>query len=391
MNTQKKIRILYINTSSVLFGAERRLLDILNNLDKEKFEPVVALPAEGPLGKKLTEEGVKNFILDFKFKVLFKNIGRFFELNRHFLNILKEYEIDIIHVNLHYLVSNFWLAFLISRKPVIIHLRAHAWLDVFEKFVFSRCHRILCVSEYVRQAFFEKRRSDFFISPNKDKLEVLYDGIDVEKFRQNPELVRFRREVRVADKEKVVGLVGAIDQIKGQDIFIHAARRVCDVYPNTRFVIVGDVYLVSKTKKAYKEKLPPLIRRLHLEKNVFIFGFQENVPEIMNSLDILVQPSSHEALGTSLVEAMACRKPVVGTRVDGIPEVIGSEGAGILMELRTPQALAEAILYYLENPEEAKQAGEIARRRVEELFDTRKNVRRLEDIYLKLAGRRVER
>lgn len=370
-----------------MFGAERRLLDIIGNLDKKRFEPVVLLPDKGPLGEKFTQMGVKNLILDFKFKVLFRNIGRFFALNRSFLEVLREYRIDVIHVNLHYLISNLWLAFVISRKPVIIHLRAHAWLDVFEKFVISRCHRILCVSEYVKQSFFLKRRSDFMVTMNKNKLEVLYDGIDVDKFRENPELNRFRKEVLATDRQKIVGLVGAIDQIKGQDIFIHAARRICDAYPETKFVIVGDLYLMSKTKKAFKEKLPHLIRRLHLEKNVFIFGFRENVPEIMNSLDILVQPSSHEALGTSLVEAMACRKPVIGTQVDGIPEVIGNEGAGILMESRTPQALAEAILFYFENPKKARQAGELARKRVEERFDMRKNVRVLENIYLKLSGR----
>jgi len=371
----------------LLYGAERRLLDIIENLDHRKFEAVVLLSQEGPFAEKLKDEGIETVFLDFKFKILFKNIGRFFEITKTFLWILKEYRIDIVHVNLHYLTSNLWLAFLLSRKPVIMHLRAHVWLAIFEKFVMARCARIICVSDFVRRSFFSKRRSDFIVSANKDRLEVLYDGIDVEKFSADPEAGVLRQELAAGNNEKLVGMISAIDPIKGQDIFILAARRVCDKYPKTRFVIVGELYCETKKKKEFKERLIRLIEKLGLEKNVHMFGFRENIPEIMNSIDILVQPSAHEALGTSLVEAMACKKPVIGSSVDGIPEVIGSDGAGVLLETRTPQALAEAVLFYLERPQEAQQAGIIARKRVEEIFDMKKNVSRLESIYHKLAKR----
>ncbi|MFA5038108.1 MAG: glycosyltransferase family 4 protein [Candidatus Omnitrophota bacterium] len=380
---EKKIKILYINSSAAIFGSERRLIDILDYLDKEKFEVMVLLPCEGPLLNLLKEKGVKVVISDFQFKVLFKNIYRFFKLNSNFLRILKENKIDLVHINLHYFTSNFWLALLLNPTPVIVHLRLSDWISIFEKFVFSRFSRIICVSEFIKNRFLLKRRSDFMTKLDKKKVMVIHNGINIEKFNCNDVDFSFKDEIGIAHETRIIGMVGALDEIKGQDILIHAARKICDIYTDTKFIIVGDIYgpyLRKKHKIAYKDNLSLLIKQMNLEGNVFILGFRNDVARIMSSFNILVQPSLREAFGGSMIEAMACGKPVIGTSVEGIPEAIGTDGAGILIE-RTPEALAKAILFYLDNPEEARKAGIIGRKRVEAMFDIKENVHRLEEIY----------
>lgn len=383
-----KTHILYINSSYDIYGAERRMFDIISHLDPAKFRASLLVSQEGTLAQSARERGMGVIVLDYKFKVLFRNIKRFFRLNLELLRMIKAMGIDLIHVNLHYRFSNFWLAFLLSRKPVVMHLRSHVWMDIFERFVAGRCSRIICVSEYVRGLLLKTRRSDLLVRIRKERVSVLYDGIDMVAFRQRGAGV-LRSDRRFCGAGNLVGIVGAIDPIKGQDIFVDAARLVCDVRPETKFLIVGDLYHAfdpPKIKKIFKKGLIRSIRDQDLKRNVFLLGFREDIPQVMDSLDIVVQPSEREALGTSIVEAMACGKPVIGSNVDGIPEVIGRDGAGILLGSRTAEELAVAILFYLERPFEAAKAGIIGRKRAEEMFNMRKNIRILEEIYLKEKG-----
>ena len=120
----KKIRnILYVNSGSVVYGAETRLLDILRNLDRSKFQPFVLLPHPGPLDERLKELGVVVEHLEYGFPLEQFNketIMRVLRLNRDFLHIARRNEIDLIHFNLHFHLSKFWLAFLIYGKRILL-------------------------------------------------------------------------------------------------------------------------------------------------------------------------------------------------------------------------------------------------------------------------------
>jgi len=89
---------------------------------------------------------------------------------------------------------------------------------------------------------------------------------------------------------------------------------------------------------------------------------------VMASLDILVQPSQRETFGRTLIEAMATRKPVIASRVGGMPEVVGDQESGLLVPEEDPQSLATAIIALLQDPARARQMGEAGRRRVEQFF-----------------------
>jgi len=89
---------------------------------------------------------------------------------------------------------------------------------------------------------------------------------------------------------------------------------------------------------------------------------------VMASLDVLVQPSRRETFGRTLIEAMAARKPVIASRVGGMPEVVADDESGLLVPEEDPQSLAAAIIRLLEDPSRARRMGEAGRRRVEQLF-----------------------
>jgi glycosyltransferase involved in cell wall biosynthesis len=381
----KKVKnVLYLNSSAVMYGAETRLLDIVQNLDRDKYRPFALIPHAGPLGERLRELQVIVMYLEYGFPLDTLNrstIKPFLRLNRDFVRLVRYYDIDIIHANLHINMSKFWLAFLILRKPLIVHMRSHFWLSAFEKFVICRASKAVFVSKFVEREFFKKRRFNFLMFHQKDHSEVLHDGIDVNHF--SPQAVKggIRKELKVKQEDFLIGIIGAVDKVKGQDLLIQAANLVVPRHPRAKFVIVGDLYHPGKSNLAYRDGLLKSIIYFNLIEHVIFTGFRGDINVFMNEIDLLVQPSEHEALGTSMVEAMSCGKPVIGTDVDGIPEVIGKNEGGILLNPRTPEAFAEAINFFIENPHEASKRGMQGRARVLRLFNAVENVKRIQNIY----------
>ncbi len=142
-------------------------------------------------------------------------------------------------------------------------------------------------------------------------------------------------------RRPVVGNVAALVPHKGQRHLIEAAHLVVQQIPDARFVILGEGEL--------REQLERLVREHHLEKHVLLPGFRTDVLGCIKGFDLFVMSSVTEGLGTSLLDAMACDKAIVGTRAGGIPEVVDEGTNGLLVEPRNSRALADAILRLLQD------------------------------------------
>lgn len=383
----KQVNILYISTTDNVhsFGAEQRLLDILQRLDKNRFRPVILLPRKGVFYQELEEIGLRAEVHDFRFRITQSNPIKFIKLMRYLWRLLKDKKIDLAHFNMHYYIANFWLPMALLRIPVIVHYRSYSWIDIAEKFLMARCHKLICVSHAVKQAFLQKRRSDIFIRFNEENVKVIYDGVDSQRASQSNNHI-LRKEFDIRDNEKIIALIGALDPIKGQDMAIEAFRLLLKLRSDVRLLIIGDVYFVKPLKLDYINRLKRLIEQHCLQDKVILTGYRDDVPEIIQDIDILIQPSSAEGLGTSMIESMSLGKPVIGTNVGGIPEVIGDNEAGILVQKRTPQAFADAICHLLNNPDEMQQKGLAGRERVLKYFDVHKNIKQIEDVYDEVLG-----
>jgi glycosyltransferase involved in cell wall biosynthesis len=134
-----------------------------------------------------------------------------------------------------------------------------------------------------------------------------------------------------------------------------AALLLCD-FPAARFVIVGD--------GPQRDELVALARDLGIADRVIFAGFRTDVPDLMSAFDLFVLASVFEPFGLVLVEAMALEKPVVASRVNGIPEVVADGEAGLLVPPRDPHALAEAAARLLRDQALARHMGQAGRGRV---------------------------
>ncbi|MBC7186763.1 MAG: glycosyltransferase family 4 protein [Calditrichaeota bacterium] len=203
----------------------------------------------------------------------------------------------------------------------------------------------------------------------REKIVVIHNGIDPLPFAMGRP--RLRHELDIAPKAKVVGFVGQLDERKGICYLLEAFRQVHHRYPEAVLLMVGEGPLREWiAEAAARENLP-----------VILTGFREDVPAVMQSIDLLVLPSLWEGFGIVLIEAMAARKPVVTTAVSSMPEIVVHGETGLLVPPADAGALADAICRLLADPALRQRMGRAGRARVEAHFSDRRMVDELEQLF----------
>jgi len=207
-----------------------------------------------------------------------------------------------------------------------------------------------------------------------EKFATIHSGIDlahVRSVRVDPTVKR--KELGLPPEGPIVGTVGRLVPIKGQEWLLKAAPRVLTELPQACFVIIGDGPMLGELKR--------LTSKLGIGLRVVFWGAREDVPECLAALDLFVLPSLNEGMGRVLLEAMAVGCPVVATRVGGIPDIVAHGTTGLLVPPQDDRALAEAILTLLRDRSRRAAYGEAARRHVNGRFDVDTMVRNIERLY----------
>jgi glycosyltransferase involved in cell wall biosynthesis len=222
-----------------------------------------------------------------------------------------------------------------------------------------RCDRVLTSSSETAREI----ESAFGVSP--DRIRMVYNGLDADFFR--PANGAFKRPNNLL-------FVGNTDDPKKGIYYLFQALRLLPEKITLTVVDEG---------RPYKTYAPQLVQKLGLTARVNFSGkvSPEALRQLYTSAEAVILPSLYEGFGLPAAEAMACGIPVVATRVGALPEVVGNEGAGILVPPRDPQALAQAIQEVLGDEEHRKKMGEAGRRRVEELFTWERVAERTVQVY----------
>jgi glycosyltransferase involved in cell wall biosynthesis len=165
-----------------------------------------------------------------------------------------------------------------------------------------------------------------------------------------------------ARNNPLVGMVGRLQRWKGMHVFVEAMVEVFLRLPTCQAVIVGGPHDLEPN---YATWLAEEIQRRGLTDRIRMVGKQRNVPEWMQAMDVIVHASDREPFGIVVVEAMALGKPVIATRPGGPEEVVENKKSGLLVPFNDPPALADAVLFYLQHPELAREIGRAAQKRAE--------------------------
>ena len=218
---------------------------------------------------------------------------------------------------------------LIVSRRVDFHLRN----NIFSRWKYRQVDQFICASSFIRTLLASNEVP-------KNKLIVIYEGIDIEK-NQKAGPVDIHKEFGVPEDSLIVGNVAALVPHKGQRYLVDAAANVIRQVPNARFFILGEGTLAIDLQNQ--------INRLGLENHVFLTGFRTDVLSMIKSFDLFIMSSTTEGLGTSALDAMACEKPVIATRAGGLSEVIVHGQSGLLVPIKNAEALANGIIEMLNN------------------------------------------
>jgi glycosyltransferase involved in cell wall biosynthesis len=297
-----------------------------------------------------------------------------------FLRVIREKKIDVMHLQAYGASTFGRLAGAIAGIPVIVHAHDDAsyypWYQRLADLILCKfTDKAIAVSESVKESCVRKRKISM------DRMLVFHNGIPLEKFQVLglEEIDQQRRCFNIDPNAKVIGTVGKLREEKGTKYLLEAARKVLQVLPNTIYLIVGDGPLRADLEK--------LVSHLKIEDRVVFAGFRHNMPAILSLFDIVVMPSLTEGSPLALLEAMAMGKPIIGTNVGGIGEILQDGKTGLLIPPKSSEVLADKIIYLLKNQ---KTAGEMGLRAKEESrkYDVNVYVRRLEELYSELVPKR---
>jgi glycosyltransferase involved in cell wall biosynthesis len=228
------------------------------------------------------------------------------------------------------------------------------------------CERIITISGDERRAYLQKGIG------NAKKVVTVYNGIDTKPFTGDGKKVK--AELGIAQGVPIVGFVGRLEQVKGPDRFVEAAKEVQAAYPQAHFVVVGDGPMKDE-----------LMRMVQGTLGFHFVGHREDIPDLMAAFDLVMVPSLNDGFNLAAVEAMASAKPIVATAVGGLPEVVG--GGGILVKPDDIKVLAQETIRLINTPDLRKKIGEKGRRRAEALFDWDICLQKTIDIYQQVVGR----
>ncbi|HET8580419.1 MAG TPA: glycosyltransferase [Nitrospiraceae bacterium] len=215
--------------------------------------------------------------------------------------------------------------------------------------------RIVAVSEQVKRDLVA-----YGVAPS-EKIVVIPLGFELQPFVDSSgSRGTFRRELGFTNGERLVGTVGRIFPVKNHRLFLDAAARVAGQERQARFVVVGDGLL--------RPALERHARDLGIADRVVFTGWRRDLPAIYADLDVLVVSSNNEGTPVSVIEAMAAGRPVVATRVGGLPDLVAEGETGFLVSPGNADELAAGVLRLLRDPRTASRMGETARRTTRERF-----------------------
>jgi len=254
-----------------------------------------------------------------------------------------------------------------SRSADYVPSRAPLWKRSAARFINGPLTKVISVSKYGYDCM-----TAFDLLPRK-RFEMIYNGVDLTRVKADPQLaIDFRRCHSIPADRAIVAQVSWIIPEKGITDFLETARLVTQQNRNVQFVLVGE--------GAFREQYMKDAAAMGIEDRVTWTGMVKDPfgEGVFAAADVVCQFSRwEEVFGWMIAEGMAHGKPVVATRVGGIPELITDGVTGHLVERGDTQAMSERLLSLLADPAQRARMGEAGRETVAEKFDLRKNVAQL--------------
>jgi glycosyltransferase involved in cell wall biosynthesis len=378
-------RVAHVIGSLRVGGAEKLLVSTLRELDKGRFESFVC--CTGNDGQALRPDVEQHGI-----PVRAFGSGRFWDVRElvRLAAFFRKQKIDIVHTHLPDSNMIGRISASLACVPVVVS-------TIHNIFVPGSLTGVKVRIKTAVERFTARRMTTWLIAVSKAagdshvqwwgldpaRMVVIPPFIMLEQFEPTGDaslLQQKRDELQLAPGQRVVISVGSLNPKKGQKYLLDAAARVLRVVPDVRFLIVGDGPIRDELLKASADA--------GLASNVTFTGVRRDIRELLAISDVFASSSLWEGLPQVFLEAMAMGKPVVATRVGGVPEVVDDGKTGLIVPPGDSEALAQALLTALSDPVRMQAMGTAGRERIHAEYGATVVVRKIEQLYESLlAGR----
>lgn len=382
-----RARVLHIHTLPVISGSGLNTFLSMKAQKEAGFEPALACAPNGPLLELVERNGMTVHRLRHMVWAInpLQDLPAVFELRR----LIKSRGYTVVHT--HNSKAGFLgrLAGRLAKAPVIVHTihgfafhdQEPAWKRALYKSLERQaagwCDKLIVISQPLIDWAIKEA-----IAP-AGKMVKIYSGIDLDAFRKPADVRALRASLGLSEQDLVVGEVAKLWEGKGHDVLLKAAASLAQRVPSLRVLLVGEGGL--------RPKLAALADSLGIRGRVIFAGFREDVAAITQTLDIAVLPSLFEGMGRAVIEAQAAGKPVIGSRVGGIPDLIQHQATGLLVDPGDVSGLAASMAQLCENPAMRKELGEAGSRSVGERFDARTMNQQIIKVYDELLAMKGKR
>lgn len=324
------MKILFYNHTGKVSGAEHVLLTLLTRLDRERFQPLLVCPADGPL--KAMAEGVNvRTLVSEPLKARFtwrpeRLIQYLISLIQIVLDVratIRAEAPDVVHANSIRAGLVMTAATTGMHLPIIWHvhdlLPRHPLSSAIRLFaVLTNRNRIVAVSEAVARRF---RGRVLQLFTRRVPIFTIHNGIELQKFDPNrSRREQIRRSLGADANALLITIVGQLTPRKGQLELVRAFAEVSGEFPEARLLIIGDA--IFNSDREYRELIHWETQELGLSDRIQLLGARDDVPELLQAFDLSVVNSRAEPFGLTVVEAMASGTSVLATAVDGIQEIV---------------------------------------------------------------------
>ncbi|HSS21947.1 MAG TPA: glycosyltransferase family 4 protein [Pyrinomonadaceae bacterium] len=364
------MRILQISSAQSLGGGERHLADLANGLADRGHEVHVALRAKSPLIRELQSVPGQNIhTLPLRNALDAKSA-------RDLARLVKQHEIQIVHAHMardyppaaYAARRNATARLIITRHVLFAMNRLH-------RITLSGAARVIAVS----QAVSTQLKADAICDAGK--ISVVLNGIDVARFqkaRAKFDRKKFLDEWELNEENQLVGIIGELTPLKGQEEFLRAAALVAQQLPNARFIVAG---IDHSSGKKYQGQLRRLLAELNLGERVKFGGWVDDLARLYCGLDVLVSASHTESFGLVLAEAMASGTAVVATSTAGASELVTMNQTGLIVPVGEVEQLAAGVLRLLVDKKLTAKLAANAQNVAAEKFTVARMISETENIY----------
>ncbi|MCV9385029.1 glycosyltransferase family 4 protein [Reichenbachiella ulvae] len=367
----KKIRVLESIRQGMVGGGETHVYDLSTRLNKELFEPIVLSFTDGEMVTALRDSGIETHVIHttrpFDTKVV-----------QSVISLIKERDIDIVHAHGTRAASNVLKAAKKVGKPVIYTVHGwsfnlnQSWPVKFlrkqiEGYIARRTNLNICVSESNRSTGKKELRGFESI--------VINNGVSLEKFDHSISSFSIATEIGKKEGEIWLGFLARMTFQKDPLTLLRAFKIALEKKSNLRLLMVGSGELEQEVRE--------FVTKERLHEKVKMLPFRADVPAILSAIDIYCLPSLWEGLPIGILEAMAMKKPVIATRVDGSKEIV-NDNVGVLIEKENVDEMAKAMIDLSSSQDRLSSMGENAYQMILKSFSVEQMVEKTEGAYQRI-------